>query len=99
MNKGVNYGYGYGGIHLENCYLDLKVGASAGDGRTIKRRIHISRLGGGSAKSACSAQKFLSTHAAVYNTFDVQRHLTSAQTHRALRTAAMTTCRNAVETV
>jgi putative transposase len=40
-------------------------------------------------KSARSAQKFLSTHAAVYNTFNVQRHLTSAQTHRTLRTAAM----------
>ena len=35
-------------------------------------------------KSAGSAQKFLSTHAAVYNTFNVQRHLTSAQTHRVL---------------
>jgi hypothetical protein len=29
-------------------------------------------------------------HAAVYNTFNVQRHLSSAQTHRALRTAPMT---------
>jgi putative transposase len=42
-------------------------------------------------KSARSAQKFLSTHAAVYNTFNVQRHLTSAQSHRVLRTAAMST--------
>ena len=47
-------------------------------------------------KSAGSAQKFLSTHAAVYNTFNVQRHLTSAQTHRVLRAAAMTTWREAV---
>ena len=47
-------------------------------------------------KSPGSAQKFLSTHAAVYNTFNVQRHLISAQTHRTLRTAAMTTWRTAV---
>src|SRR5580698_6412811 len=47
-------------------------------------------------KSAGSAQKFLSTHAAVYNTFNVQRHLTSTQTHRMLRAAAMDTWRTAV---
>ena len=41
-------------------------------------------------KSARSAQKFLSTHAAVYNIFHVQRHLISAQSNRALRVAAMT---------
>jgi transposase-like protein len=47
-------------------------------------------------KSPGSAQKFLSTHAAVYNTFNVQRHLISARTHRALRAVAMTTWRTAV---
>ena len=47
-------------------------------------------------KSPGSAQKFLSTHAAVYNTLNVQRHLTSAQTHRTLRAAAMDTWRTAV---
>jgi putative transposase len=47
-------------------------------------------------KSPGSAQKFLSTHAAVYNTFNVQRHLVSAHTHRALRADAMTTWRTAV---
>jgi hypothetical protein len=35
--------------------------------------------------------KFLSTHAAAYNTFNVQRHLTSAKTHRAFRATAMQT--------
>jgi putative transposase len=47
-------------------------------------------------KSPGSAQRFLSTHAAVYNTFNVQRHLTSAQAHRMLRAAAMDTWRTAV---
>jgi putative transposase len=46
-------------------------------------------------KSACSAQKFLSVHAAVY-TFNVQRHLASAQSHRVLRAAAMSTWREVV---
>jgi putative transposase len=39
-------------------------------------------------KSAGSAQKFLSTRATVFNTFNVQRHLTSVKTHRTLRAAA-----------
>ena len=58
---------------------------------TRRRERKMQRL-----KSAGSAQKFLSTHAAVYNTFNVQGHLTSAQTHRVLRAAAMTTWREAV---
>jgi putative transposase len=47
-------------------------------------------------KSPGSAQRFLSTHAAIYNTFNVQRHLTTRQTHRVLRAAAMTTWRDAI---
>ncbi len=47
-------------------------------------------------KSRGSAQRFLSTHAAVYNTFNVQRHLTSASTHRSVRAKAMDTWRAAV---
>ena len=46
-------------------------------------------------KSVGSAQRFLSSHAATYNTFNVQRHLTSASTHRAFRTSAMTAWRDA----
>jgi putative transposase len=47
-------------------------------------------------KSAGSAQRFLSTHAAVYNTFNLQRHLTSARSHRAFRAPAMSTWREVV---
>ncbi len=47
-------------------------------------------------KSRGSAQRFLSTHAAVHNTFNVQRHLTSARTHRTFRAAAMETWISAV---
>ena len=42
-------------------------------------------------KSQESAQKFLATHAAVYNTFNVQRHLIRRSTLRHLRTGAMAT--------
>ena len=50
-------------------------------------------------KSAGSAQRFLSTHAAVQYIFYVQRHLTAARTHRAFRAAAMDTWRAAVAIV
>ena len=40
-------------------------------------------------KSVGSAQKFLSFHAAAHNTFNVQRHLISARTHRAFRASVM----------
>lgn len=39
-------------------------------------------------KSTKSAQRFVSVHAAVYNTFNVQRHLISRPTLRQFRTAA-----------
>lgn len=40
-------------------------------------------------KSAGSAQRFLSTHAAIYNTYNVQRHLITRKTLRQLRSEAM----------
>jgi putative transposase len=39
-------------------------------------------------KSPASAQRFLSAHAAVYNTFNLQRHLISRRTLRAFRAEA-----------
>src|SRR5947209_3741883 len=39
-------------------------------------------------KSAASAQRFLSLHAAVHNTFNLQRHLISRSTLRAFRAEA-----------
>jgi transposase-like protein len=47
-------------------------------------------------KSVGSAQRFLSMHAAIQNTFNVQRHLTSAGMHRAFRASAMQTWREVV---
>ena len=46
-------------------------------------------------KSAGSAQRFVSLHAAVYNTFNVCRHLTSARTYRLLRAEAFAAWREA----
>jgi transposase-like protein len=40
-------------------------------------------------KSAKSAQRFVATHAAVYNTFNVQRHMISRPTLRRFRAEAM----------
>jgi putative transposase len=47
-------------------------------------------------KNTCSAQIFLSTHTFVYDTFNVQRHLTSAQSQHVLRAAAVSTWREVV---
>jgi transposase-like protein len=47
-------------------------------------------------KSAGSAQRFLSIHAAVYNTFNIQRHLISRSTLRVFRVEAMRSWHDAV---
>src|SRR5215470_7576556 len=50
-------------------------------------------------KSARSAQRFLSMHAAVYNTFNLQCHLVSRSTLRIFRSEAASEWRNAVAAV
>ena len=47
-------------------------------------------------KSARSAQRFLSTHAAVHNTFNLQRHLVSRSTLRIFRAEAVSQWQDAV---
>jgi len=50
-------------------------------------------------KSAGSAQRFLNMHAAVHNTFNLQRHLISRSTLRAFRAEAAAQWRSAVAAV
>ena len=50
-------------------------------------------------KSARSSQHFLSMHAAVHNTFNLQRHLVSRSTLRIFRAEAANQWRNAVAAV
>ena len=57
-----------------------------------RREIKMQRF-----KSPGSAQHFLSVHAAVHNTFNTQRHLTSRDALRILRGAAFATWRAATE--
>src|ERR1700732_3470398 len=76
---------------LQQVILESQSVMNAVDGATIERRIRISqprerKMQG--FKSVGSAQRFLSVHAAAHNTFNVQRHLTSARTHRAFRASA-----------
>jgi transposase-like protein len=48
-------------------------------------------------KSAASAQRFLSVHAAVHNTFNLQRHLVSRSTLRIFRSEAAAQWRSATK--
>jgi len=50
-------------------------------------------------KSARSAQRFLSMHGAIHNTFNLQRHLVSCATLRIFRAEAANQWRDAVTAV
>jgi putative transposase len=47
-------------------------------------------------KSITQAQRFLSAHAAIYNLFNLGRHLVSAKNYRMLRQRAFASWKNAV---
>jgi transposase-like protein len=57
----------------------------------VRRREHKQQR----SKSATSAQRFLSLHAATYNTSNLGRHLTTARTHRRFRAKALAAWRDA----
>ena len=64
--------------------LGLSCPTDKGSDKTIERRTRIRRCDDASGKmqrfkSARSAQRFLSMHAAVHNTFNLQRHLSRAR--------------------
>jgi hypothetical protein len=52
-----------------------------------------------SVRNSDTAQRFLSMHAAVHNTFNLQRHLVSRSTLRIFRAEAASEWRNAVAAV
>jgi hypothetical protein len=70
--------------------------------QTIRRLLirpecfRLEREFAGRFKSACSAQRFLSMHAAVHNTFNLQRHLVSRSTLRIFQAEAANQWRDTV---
>jgi putative transposase len=86
---------------LQPVILGSQNAISAVDGATIERRIRISQPDEG--RGRCKGSRawdprkgFLSMHEATHNTFNVQRHLTSAGTHRAFPASAVQTWREIV---
>ena len=72
---------GYSGLHEQGLRANNRVENSHQPVRRRERKMQ-------GFKSIKSAQRFVSVHAAVYNTFNVQRHLIRRPTHRQFRTAA-----------
>src|SRR5205814_9943380 len=84
--KLLSYGSAYRELHL-TCHHDqgLRKNNRAENSHQVVRRRErkMQRF-----KSAASAQRFLSMHAAVHNTFNYQRHLISRSTLRIFRAEA-----------
>src|SRR5215475_1327711 len=81
--------------------LESQNATSAADGATIEPRTPINPRDDESARCSVSRvraqpRNFFQLYAAASNTFNVQRHLISARTHRVFRAAAMNVWREAV---
>src|SRR5262249_47587724 len=72
---------GFSGLHQQGLRANNRRVTSYEPNRRRERKMQ-------GFKSARFAQRFVSIHSAVYNTFNVQRHLISRPTHRRFRTAA-----------
>ena len=75
--------------------LGLSVRHEQGQRKNNRAENDTSRSVGASARCSGSSrrdltQRFLSAHAAVYKTFNIERHLVSRKTMKAFRTAVMT---------
>src|ERR1700730_5415229 len=71
---------GFSGLHEQGLRANNRAENSDQPVRRRKRKMQ-------GFKSAKSAQRFVSVHAAVSKTFNVERHLMSRPTHRQFRTA------------
>lgn len=72
------------GLHVDHV-MDKRANNRIESSHVPVRRRERKRQG---FKSARSAQRFLSMHAATYNLFNIGRHLTTASTHRLFRATA-----------
>jgi putative transposase len=73
--------------HRQSRYLNNR--AEISHQPTRRRERQMQRF-----KSACHAQRFLSTHSRIHNHFQLRRHLISANEHRAARDVAFCTWRD-----
>jgi putative transposase len=81
------------GVHRRGKRLNNRAESSHVPVRRRERKMQGFRSAGSG-----SAQRFLSSYSASYTTFNVCRHLTTANTHRILRSQAFDAWRTAVAT-
>ena len=89
-----SYGAAFQELHLSAVHVQGKRKNNRAESSHVPIRRRERRMQG--FRSPAGAQRFLSSHAAVYNTFNVCRYLTTAKTHRILRAEAFAAWRAAV---